>query len=122
MQSGSIPTISDRVTINSGYTVTIPASTTVSAGTLFDKGILQNFGTLNLGTLTPSAGTGTLQTLNYKYHIRGGLKGINLDADNNLTDNLFSYKLAYEDDGTLFNGNIRNQFWKSSMDGKQRAY
>ena len=121
-QGGSIPTISDQVTINLGHTVTIPASTTVSAGTLFDKGTLQNFGTLNLGTLNPSTDARTLQTLNYNYHIRGGLKGINLDANNNLTDNLFSYKLAYEDDGTYYDGNIRNQYWKSTMDGKQRAY
>ena len=121
-QGGSIPTISDQVTINVGHTVTIPNGQTVSAGTLFDQGILQNLGTLSLGTLSPATSTGTLQTLEYKYHIRGGLLGINLDDNNNLTNNLFSYKLAYEDDGTYYDGNIRNQYWKSNIDGIQRAY
>ncbi|WP_026994876.1 RHS repeat domain-containing protein [Flectobacillus major] len=60
--------------------------------------------------------------LDYKYHIRGGLKGINLDANNNLTNSLFSYKLDYEEDGTYYDGNIRNQYWKSNIDGIQRAY
>ena len=121
-QGASVPTISDNVTINSGHTVTIPNGQTVSAGSVFDKGILQNFGTLNLGTLSPSASAGTLQILNYKYHIRGGLKGINLDANNDLTNDLFSYKLTYEDDGTYYDGNIRNQYWKSNIDGIKRAY
>jgi RHS repeat-associated protein len=120
-QGGSLPTIADQVTINQGHTVTIPNGQTMQAGTLFNRGTLQNFGILQMGTLAGSS-TGTLQTLDYKYHIRGGLKGINLDASGNLTNNLFSYKLDYEDDGTLFDGNIRRQYWKSNIDGKQRAY
>ena len=63
-----------------------------------------------------------LYTQSYKYHIRGGLRGINLDAGNNLTNDLFSYKLSYEEDGTYYDGNIRNQYWKSSIDGKIRAF
>ena len=121
-QGGSVPTISDNVTINSGHTVTIPSGQNVSAGSLFDAGILQNFGTLNLGTNVPSTGAGTLQTLNYKYHIRGGLRGINLDDDNNLTNSIFSYKLDYENDGTYFDSNIRKQFWKSDIDHVTRSF
>jgi RHS repeat-associated protein len=121
-QGGSIPTLSDQVTVNSGHIVTIPASTTVSAGTLFDKGILQNYGTLSLGTLAPSTSGGTLHTLDFKYYIRG-LKGINLDASGNLTNNIFSYRLDYEEGTTgLFDGNIKKQYWKSNIDGKERSF
>ncbi len=122
-QGGYLPTITDKVTINTGHTVTIPASTTVTAGTLLDKGILKNFGTLQMGNVNPNAVSSDLQTVDYKYHIRGGLKGINLDASGNLTNTLFSFKLAYEDGtGGYYDGNIRNQYWKSNIDGVQRAF
>ncbi|WP_044173783.1 RHS repeat domain-containing protein [Flectobacillus major] len=45
-----------------------------------------------------------------------------MNANNNLTNSLFSYKLDYEEDGTYYDGNIRNQYWKSNIDGIQRAY
>ena len=121
-QGGLLPTLSDNVSINAGHTITIPTGQTATAGSLFNAGTLQNYGTLNLGSLSGNATAGTLQTLDYKYHIRGGLLGINLDANNYLTNSLFSYKLAYEDDGTYYDGNIRNQYWKSTVDGIQRAY
>jgi RHS repeat-associated protein len=122
-QGANIPTISDQVTINSGHTVTIPNGQTVTAGTLFDKGTLQNYGTLSLGTLAPSTSAGTLQTLDFKYHIRGGLKSINADASGNLTNNIFSYRLDYEEGATgLFDGNIKKQYWKSNIDGKERSF
>ena len=56
------------------------------------------------------------------YHIRGGLRGINLDANNNVTNALFSMKLFYEDDGIYFDGNIRKQEWKSSLDNVTRSF
>ena len=56
------------------------------------------------------------------YHIRGGLRGINLDASNNLTNALLSMKLSYEDDGTYFDGNIRKQEWKSNLDNVSRSF
>jgi RHS repeat-associated protein len=120
-QGGSLPTIADQVTINQGHTVTIPTGQTMQAGTLFNRGTLQNFGILQMGTLAGNV-AGTLQTLDYKYHIRGGLKTINTDANNNLTNSLFSYKLDYEDDGTYFDGNIRKQTWKSNLDNVTRSY
>ena len=117
--SGILPTLSDNVTINTGQTLTIPAGEKAFAGTMNDQGILKNFGTLNLGKVT----TADLYTQSLSYHIRGGLTGINLDAAGNLTNNLFSYKLAYEEGtGGYFDGNIRNQYWKSNIDGKQRAF
>jgi hypothetical protein len=119
--TGSYPTLSDQVTINAGHTVTIPAGNFVSAGMLNDNGILQNNGTLNLGNVSPS--TTALQSILYSHHIRGGLKGINLDASGNLTNNIFSYKLDYEN-GTngYFDGNISKQSWQSNIDGKERDF
>ena len=116
--SNGLPTVSDIVTINSGQTITIPTGESASAGKLNDYGLLKNFGTLNFG----KSSANPLYELSYKYHIRGGLKSINTDANNNLTNTLFSYRLDYEDDGTYFDGNIRNQYWKSNIDGIKRAY
>lgn len=77
---------------------------------------------LNLGNTIPSTSAGSLYALNYKYHIRGGLKGINLDNSNNLTNSLFSYKLDYKNDGVYYDGNIRKQTWKSNIDNQQRDF
>ena len=120
--SGTYPTLSDKVTINTGHTVTIPSGQKVSAGILFDNGILKNFGTLNLGNVKASTPS-NLYNLSYMYHIRGGLKGINLDASGNLTNSLFSYRLDYQE-GTagFFDGNIKKQAWKSNIDGKERSF
>ena len=118
-QGGGTPTINDKITISAGHTVTIPAATDVSAGSLFDNGLLQNDGTLHLGTVNPS--TITLETIDFSYHIRGSLRGINLDASGNLTNKVFSMKLGYETDG-YFDGNIGKQTWKSNLDGKERSY
>ena len=119
--TGSYPTLSDQITINAGHTITIPSGNFANAGMLNDNGVLQNNGTLNLGNIKPS--TSTLHFLLYQYHIRGGLKGINLDASGNLTNNLFSYKLDYES-GTngYFDGNISKQSWQSNIDGKERTF
>ncbi len=116
--SNGLPTVSDMVTINSGQTITIPTGESASAGKLVDNGILKNFGTLNFGKTSANP----LYETTYKHHIRGGLKGINTDANNDLTNSLFSFRLDYETDGTYFDGNIRNQYWKSSIDGIKRAY
>ena len=119
--TGSYPTLSDQVTINAGHTVTIPSANVVSAGMLNDNGIFQNNGTLNLGNVKSS--TTTLQLLEYQYHIRGGLKGINVDVAGNLTNNIFSYKLDYENGiNGYFDGNISKQSWQSNIDGKERSF
>jgi RHS repeat-associated protein len=118
--TGNLPTISDQVTINQGHTVTIPVNNIGNAGSLFDKGTLRNEGVLNLGNTI--SGSNSLQKLDYKYHIRGGMKGINLDASGNLSNSIFSYKLDYEDDGTYYDGNVRKQSWKSNLDNVTRSY
>jgi RHS repeat-associated protein len=65
-----------------------------------------------------------LQTMNYRWHIRGGLLGINLDNSGNATPqasegDLFSYKLEYETAG-LYDGNIGKQSWQTT-DNKNTA-
>jgi RHS repeat-associated protein len=116
--SGVFPLANDNVTINTGHILTIPSGQIASAGVLNDRGTLRNFGTLNMGKVPSS----DLYVETMKHHIRGGLRGINLDASDNLTNSLFSFKLEYEGNNGYFDGNIRNQYWKSSIDGVQRAY
>jgi RHS repeat-associated protein len=62
-----------------------------------------------------------LQKIDYDYHIRGGLLGINLDANKNTSTasegDLFSYKLDYK-----FDGNISKQSWRHSTSATERSY
>jgi RHS repeat-associated protein len=122
--SGSLPTLSDQVTINSGHTVTIFNGETASAGKLNDNAALslQSTAKLNMGNYN---GGNPLQIVDYSYHIRGGLRGINLDALGNPSlsgGKLFSMKLGYEDDGNYYDGNIRSQTWLSSIDNLSRSF
>ena len=118
--SSYLPTVSDQVTINTGHNVTIQNGESGSAGKLIDRGILsfQNTGKLNMGSYN---GGNPLQVIDFSYHIRGSLKGINLDASGNLTNKLFSMKLGYEEMG-YFDGNIGKQEWKSSLDNMKRTF
>jgi RHS repeat-associated protein len=117
--SGVFPLANDNVTINTGHILTIPSGQSGSAGTLNDRGTLRNFGTLNMGKVP----TADLYEQRFLYHIRGGIRGYNLDANGDLTNTLFSFKLSYEEGASgYFDGNIRNQYWKSNIDGVQRAY
>ena len=115
--SGFLPSVNDNVTINAGQTITIPSGQSGSAGVLNDKGLLKNFGTLSMGKIT----TSDLQTVDFSYHIRGGLRGINLDNAGNLTNKMFSMKLGYEDSG-FFDGNIGKQEWRSNIDNVTRSF
>ena len=131
--NNGIPTLNDNVIIVGGHIITIPPNTIANAKSLsIENGILENFGTLNFGNSNvglnrllknnnASSLVNTLETVNYKYHIRGGLRGINLDANDNLTDKIFSFKLGYEDAG-FFDGNIGKQEWKTNMDGQKRSF
>ncbi|MCD8413257.1 DUF6443 domain-containing protein [Tenacibaculum finnmarkense] len=65
-----------------------------------------------------------LQTVDYKYNIRGWLKNINQDS---LNDNdLFNFSLKYNDPTsgtTLFNGNISQTSWNTlSQDKSTKTY
>jgi hypothetical protein len=85
-----------------------------------------------LGQLTSKevGGTGMnpLQTVDYKYNIRGWLTQINnpfevMDGSN---DNLFGFGIQYQnpEEGTtpLYNGNISETYWKTRSDDQKRMY
>ena len=132
-----IPTQNDNVIINPGTDITISTGSIINAGSLtFKGGILRNYGKLNLGnfgsrlpanaisSLADPTLVGVLQIIDYKYHIRGGLRGVNLDANNNTSTSngdLFSMKLGYETDG-YFDGNIGKQEFKNSLDNVNRSF
>ena len=133
-----IPTQNDNVIINLGTNIIIPAGSIANAGTLtFKGGILRNYGKLNLGnfgsnlpanvisSLADPTLVGVVQSIDYKYNIRGNsLRGINLDVNNNTSTSngdLFSMKLGYETDG-YFDGNIGKQEFKNSLDNVNRSF
>ena len=126
--SNTIPTINDHVVINQNHIVTIPATTTVTAGSLFDKGTLNllNSSTLELGTLPANSQSSALQIINYAYDVRGNIRGVNLGNDENISvsqDQLFSYKLDRHEDQRYFDGSISKQTWKSfGQDQSTRSY
>jgi RHS repeat-associated protein len=71
-------------------------------------------------------GTTGLQKVDYSYNVRGWLKSIN-DIDDTATENdLFAFKISYNDPSNpskaLFNGNISETFWKTSSDNILRKY
>ncbi|WP_288435436.1 DUF6443 domain-containing protein [uncultured Chryseobacterium sp.] len=66
-----------------------------------------------------------LQTIDYKYNIRGWMTQINDPA--NLGNDLFGYKIKYTDPAIgnypgRFNGNIAEVDWKAATDGQLRRY
>jgi len=70
--------------------------------------------------------TNPLQTVNYKYNIRGWITDIN-DVDN-LGDDLFAFKIKYNNPSFLdgvtaqYNGNISETYWRTSSDNILRKY
>jgi RHS repeat-associated protein len=120
-QNNGLPSINDYIKINAGHNVTINYGEAGSAGSLFNAGTLNTYGSLKLGLLPPNtSGATELQSVDYSYNIRG-LRGINLDASDNMTDKLFSMKLSYETAG-FWDGNIGKQEWKSNIDNVTRSF
>ncbi len=73
------------------------------------------------GSYTSSA----VETLDYSYHVRGWLKGINKDYSNNTSNNRwFGMELSYDQgfEQNQYNGNISGTKWRSRGDGERRAY
>ena len=67
---------------------------------------------------------GALQSVDYQYNIRGFLRGINLDLNNNISvgsGDVFSMKLGYETDG-YFDGNIGKQEFMNTVDNVKRSF
>lgn len=123
--SGTVPTITDPVVINQGHTITIPTGEIAKAGSLYDKGTLQNYGTLQLGSLPANQQNAALQTIDYTYNVLGKIRGVNLDATGNVNtsaDKLFSYRLDYFEDNRYYDGSISKQIWKSQNSPQTRSY
>ncbi|MDT7831248.1 DUF6443 domain-containing protein [Flavobacteriaceae bacterium S356] len=81
----------------------------------------QNGSFTNLELVDNSKG---LQKVDFTYNVRGWLKNINSDADND--NDLFNFNLKYNDiadaSKKLFNGNISQTRWKTANDNKERFY
>ncbi len=124
--NNAIPSLTTPAVINTGHTITIPANTTVQAGTLYDAGTLKFLlnSKLEMGTLAPVRGAG-LQVIEYAYNVRGQLRGVNLDASGNpqvATEKLFSYKLDYHENGKIFDGSIAKHTWIAKNTPQSRSY
>ena len=68
-----------------------------------------------------------LQTIDYSYNIRNGLRCINCTNDlmNNLNqtqNDLFGMKLDFHESGLRYDGNIHKQTWLKANDNVQRSY
>ncbi|MFC3813337.1 DUF6443 domain-containing protein [Lacihabitans lacunae] len=115
-QGSSIPTVGDAVKINVGHTVNLFNQQSQDIMYVITYGGLNISGAgtrLNLkfvGNNTTNLTT-ALQTIDYAYHIRGWLKGINPSL-NTAEGDLFSYKLDYETAG-YYDGNIGKITWQS---------
>jgi RHS repeat-associated protein len=103
--------LSQKQKINGQTQETILANTYDNLGQLIRKGV---------------GGTATnLQTIDYKYNIRGWLKNIN-DV-NAIGADLFAFQINYNDlnneSTPLFNGNISQTFWKTAnVDTSLKSY
>ena len=78
----------------------------------------QNAKIKNLKVASSNLNT-VLQTVDYTYNIRGWLKGINDNGTNGIGEDLFSFKLNYNNptQGTaLYNGNISETLWQTTND------
>ncbi|RIY04739.1 RHS repeat-associated core domain-containing protein, partial [Hymenobacter rubripertinctus] len=72
-----------------------------------------------------STGPRALQTVDFRYNIRGWLTNINdidnpAPADGDLWSFALSYACGFEEN--QYNGNIAGQRWRSASDGVERAY
>lgn len=111
----------DRIEIHKQQIISSPSmpEQLISKNTYDELGqlIIKNVGGEDI------TGTNSLQTVDYKYNIRGWLKSIN-DVDFIGTD-LFAFKINYNDAETatdLYNGNISETFWKTKSDNIKRKY
>ncbi|SNY99690.1 DUF6443 domain-containing protein [Flagellimonas pacifica] len=102
-------------------TQTLGGQTEVLVSNVYDE--LGNVKQKKLGNTESSP----LQTVDYKYNIRGWLKEIN--NVNSLGNDLFAYKLNFNSPevsslgaNALYNGNIAETLWRSKNDDVKRAY
>jgi Domain of unknown function (DUF6443)/A nuclease of the HNH/ENDO VII superfamily with conserved LHH len=101
--------------------VTIPAGYKAYAKDVeFKVGANLTMGLNSYLNLAPGTSSPYLQKIDFDYHVRGGILGINLDAgtpSTALENDLFSYKLDYQTDN-----NIKKQSWKNSNSTEDRSW
>ncbi len=103
------------------YTSTVP-----STGTLLGDVAMHTSGA-QIKNLKIVDNTKGLQSIDYKYNVRGWLTDIN-DVDA-MGDDLFNFKLNYNEPtegyhsvGQLYNGNISQAIWRTANDNLKRGY
>ncbi len=95
-------------------------------GQLIKKDVGGTSTMLSTGNTIISPAVQPLQTVNYKYNVRGWLKQIN-DLTRNLGTDLFAYKINYNtteiaNSNPLYNGNISETHWRTANDDILRNY
>ena len=81
-----------------------------------------------IDTLNTNFGTtDALQTIDYQYNVRNGLRCINCEGNdvnmlNVLQNDLFAMKLDFHETSNLFDGNIAKQTWLKATDKVKREY
>jgi len=118
-------TIRPTTTIRGTVTLKIDPSATGSNGTAASEELIVFNDYDKLGQLRAKKVGGSsisldyaaitgLQTIDYKYNVRGWLTGIN---DVNTTDKLFNFSISYnQGTNALYNGNIAKTSWRTAND------
>ncbi|MES2662736.1 MAG: RHS repeat-associated core domain-containing protein [Pseudomonadota bacterium] len=111
--NNTVPSTSTNANIQVGHTVTMSSGQTGNAAKVDNYGTLRLTPNSNLTLSGNAAGSGSntsltnLQTIDYTYHIRGWLTGINPTVSGSEAD-LFGYNLEYD-----YDGNISKSTWSS---------
>ncbi|MEM1338968.1 MAG: DUF6443 domain-containing protein [Bacteroidota bacterium] len=111
--------VNDQLLYSSPQTTTAPL---IADGTIYHVGA--SIRELAVQDANAIAAASPLQTVNYKYNVRGWLTSIN--DPNALGNDLFGFGIHYNSTqyggAPLYNGNIAETAWKSSKDDVLRRY
>ena len=113
-----LPSLNNTVTIN--HNITVPPNYEGFAGLLVVGNATMLMEQDSKITLGNNQTNSLLQKIDFKYHIRGGLLGVNLDGTSPSVANdndLFSFGLNHG-----FDGNITTQSWKDKAANQDRSW
>ena len=117
--NGQLPASNSWVKIK--HSINIPANYKAYGATIEEySGAGITMGLDSYLYLNPTASPNPLQKIDFDYHVRGGILGINLNGgavSTALDNDLFSYKLDYKKDN-----NILSQNWKNSVANQERSW
>ena len=117
--NGQLPATNSFVKIK--HNVNIPNGFKAYASSIEEyTGATLTMGSNSYLYLNPTASPNPLQKIDFDYHVRGGLLGVNLNGGSPSTaleNDLFSYKLDYQEDN-----NIQKQSWKNSNSTEDRSW